>query len=475
MLGNDDRKAIRQLPSVDAVLRVSAAQAPTDEFGHEETAVAIRAILAGHRADILKGAATGITDLSPDAVAASARQYLLDRNQPALRRVINATGIILHTGLGRAWMPECARQALAGITGYCNLQQDLATGRREHREDCLRQLVHDITGAEDVLVVNNNAAATLLMLAALARGREVAISRGELIEIGGSFRLPDIMQESGAILREVGTTNKTHLCDYESAMGPRTGLLLKVHKSNYKMVGFTQEIHVGEIVGVGRAHGIPVADDLGCGALVGLEAFGLPHEGTVQESLAAGADLVLFSTDKLIGGPQGGMIVGRSELIARIRSHPLYRAFRVCKLTLAALEATLRLFKAPDRLAQSHPLYAMIGKTRPEMETQAVDLAQAIRARHADWTVDVLPERSFLGGGALPDEALPSFAVAIRSTAIPPAEMALRLRTAAIPVVGRVHDGRLLLDVRTVFPSEHADLLASVESLDPHPPPDNPA
>lgn len=471
-MGEEDNMAIRQLPSVDAVLRAATARAMTEEFGHEETAAAIRAVLAGYRAELLKRAGPGGPDCTPDAVAAAARRYLLERNQPVLRRVINASGIILHTGLGRACMPECARQALAGMTGYCNLQQDLVTGRREQREDCLRPLVRDLTGAEDVLVVNNNAAATLLMLAALARGREVVVSRGELIEIGGSFRLPDIMRESGAILREVGTTNKTHLRDYENAIGPQTGLLLKVHKSNYKIVGFTQEIGIGAIAAVGHARGVPVADDLGCGALVGLEAFGLPHEGTVQESLAAGADLVLFSTDKLIGGPQGGMIVGRSELIARIRCHPLYRAFRVCKLTLAALEATLRLFKAPDRLARSHPLYAMIVKTRPEMEAQAVGLAQAIRARRADWTVDVIPEQSFLGGGALPDEALPSFAVAIRSSVLSAADLALRLRMAPVPVVGRVHDDRLLLDVRTVFPSEHGDLLASVEALDPRQPPD---
>ena len=468
----DDHNAIRQLPSVDTVLRTPAARAMLEEFGHEEASAAIRAIVAGHRDALLKGAAAGGPDCSPDSVAAAARQYLLARKQPVLRRVINATGIILHTGLGRAWMPECARQALAGVTGYCNLQQDLTTGRREHREDCLRQLVRDITGAEDLLVVNNNAAATLLMLAALARGREVAISRGELLEIGGSFRLPDIMQESGALLREVGTTNKTHLRDYENAITPQTGLLLKVHKSNYNIVGFTHEVGIGAIAGVGRARGVPVADDLGCGALVGLEAFGLPHEGTVQESLAAGADLALFSTDKLIGGPQGGMIVGRGELIARIRSHPLYRAFRVCKLTLAALEATLRLFKNPDRLVRTHPLYAMIGKTHQEMEAQAVSLAQAIQARHTDWMVDVLPEQSFLGGGALPDEAMPSFAVGLRSSAIAAGELALRLRMAAIPVVGRVHDDRLLLDMRTVSLAEHDDLLASMESLERHQPPD---
>jgi L-seryl-tRNA(Ser) seleniumtransferase len=444
---------------VDTVLQEPLAQTLIAESGRHETVTAIREVVDALRARLLKG---GTEPCTAAAVASLARARILAAQQPRLRRVINATGIILHTGLGRAFMPEAARTALTTVAGYCNLQQDLETGQRDQREDCLRELVTSITGADDVLVVNNNAAATLLVLAALARGREAIISRGELIEIGGSFRLPDIMAESGAILREVGTTNKTHLRDYDLAANERTGLILKAHRSNYRIVGFTKEVSMAEIVGIGRKHGVPVVDDLGCGALVGLEKFGLPHEGTVQESLAAGADVVLFSTDKLIGGPQGGMIVGRRDLIARIRSHPLYRAFRVCKLTLGALEATLRLFKAPDRLAQTHPVYRMLAKDNAGMKAQAEELADQIRRRQPDWDVTTGPDVSFLGGGTLPEEGMPSHAVRIKAPRVSADDLARQFRLAAAPLVGRIHEDRVVLNLRTVFPCDTDDILAGV-------------
>ena len=451
-MASRSQSLLRKLPSVDAMLKESVVQEMLTDYGHDETVAALRAALETLRAALLAGEPAGASAADSTAIAAAARRIVQDAHRPHLRRVVNATGIILHTGLGRAFMPEAARTALSTVTGYCNLQQDLETGQRDQREDCLRELDCGITGAEDVLVVNNNAAATLLVLAALARGKEAVISRGELIEIGGSFRLPDIMQESGAILREVGTTNKTHLRDYDRAVSPQTGLLLKAHKSNYKIVGFAKDVAIGDLAAVGHQHGIPVVDDLGCGALVGLERFGLPHEGTVQESLAAGADLVLFSTDKLIGGPQGGMIVGRRDLIARLRSHPLYRAFRVCKLTLAALEATCRLFKAPDCLSQTHPVYMMIGKTPPEMEAQAGELAEHLRQHHSGWSVTVSPEISYLGGGALPEEGMPSFAVRLEAPELSAATLAHRLRLAPVPVVARIHEDSVILDMRTVLP-----------------------
>ena len=432
------------------------------EYGHHETVAAIREAIEALRITVRQGKIGDSEVGSPHSIAMTAQQRILKGLRPHLRRVVNATGIILHTGLGRAFMPEAARSALSTVTGYCNLQQDLETGQRDQREDCLRELVCNITGAEDVLVVNNNAAATLLVLAALSRGREAVISRGELIEIGGSFRLPDIMQESGAILREVGTTNKTHLRDYEKAVNPQTGILLKAHQSNYKIIGFTKNVAISDLVTVGRKHSIPVVDDLGCGALIDLTAFGLTHEGTVQESLAAGADVVLFSTDKLIGGPQGGMIVGRRDLIARIRSHPLYRAFRVCKLTLAALEATLRLFKAPDHLIKTHPVYMMLGKTPPQMKSQAEELAQQIRDCQPGWTVTVTDETSYLGGGTLPEEGMPSSAVRIKAPGLGATDLSLQFRMAPVPIVGRVHEDAVVLDMRTVFPSDHPDILAGV-------------
>lgn len=431
-------------------------------YGHPETVKTIRDVIESLRSGIVGGGASPAADASEEFLLDETRKRLESRHRQTLRRVVNATGIILHTGLGRAAMPEAARAELDTVAGYCNLQQDLESGKRDHREDCLRELVKELLGVEDVLVVNNNAGATLLVLAALARGREVVISRGELIEIGGSFRLPDIMRESGAILCEVGTTNKTHLRDYESAVGPRTAMLLKAHKSNYKIVGFSKEVGIGDIVDVGRKHNVPVVDDLGCGALLGLEKFGLQHEGTVQESLAAGADIVLFSTDKLIGGPQGGMIVGRADLLARIRAHPLYRVLRVCKLTLGALEATLRLFKAPDLLAQRHPIYMMLDKTPSQMKGQAEGLAVRILALRPTWSVTVTEETSYLGGGTLPEEGLPSCAVRIKSPDKSAADLAQQLRLATVPIVGRIHDEAVLLDMRTVNPSEHEDILTGV-------------
>jgi L-seryl-tRNA(Ser) seleniumtransferase len=302
-------------------------------------------------------------------------------------------------------------------------------------------------------------------LAALGRGKEVVISRGELIEIGGSFRLPDIMTESGAILREVGATNKTHLRDYERAVSGRTAMILKAHKSNYKIVGFAKEVGIADLVKVGRKHRVPVVDDLGCGALVGLEAFGLEHECTVRESLAAGADVVLFSTDKLIGGPQGGMIVGRAKLLEKIRSHPLYRVLRVCKLTLGALEATLRLFRAPELLAKTHPVYRTIAKTPAEMGAQAADVKELLAVRQPGWKIDVSKEVSFLGGGALPAAEMPSFGVRIKAPGMTADKRALAFGMAATPVVPRVADGHVILDMRTVFPEDIPDIVHAVAGI----------
>jgi L-seryl-tRNA(Ser) seleniumtransferase len=299
------------------------------------------------------------------------------------------------------------------------------------------------------------------VLRALASGREAIVSRGELIEIGGSFRLPDIMAESGAILREVGTTNKTHLRDYQRAIGPATALLLKVHKSNYDIVGFTREVTIGELATLGQGAGVPVVDDLGCGAMVALETYGLGHEMTLRESLAAGADLVLSSTDKLIGGPQGGLIVGRRALIDRLRAHPLYRALRVCKLTYAALDATLRLFQSPELLTQTHPLYAMLARTPEELAAQARALAAALAARLPAWTIDVVAHEAFLGGGSLPGQRLPSQAVRIQAPGLPAAALARRLREAPRPVVARLHRDAVLLDMRTVVPDELAAVVAT--------------
>ncbi len=454
---NDLQTKLRELPAVDAVLQLPDATRLASTYGHDCVVAAIRAALDTTRQNVLSGAGM---DLPTATEILSIVEGVLSANQrPRLKRVVNATGIVLHTGLGRAVMPPAVATALSELTGCCNIQMDIETGERIKREHCIRDLVCDLTGAEDALLVNNNAAATLLVLKALAEDKEVIVSRGELIEIGGSFRLPDIMSQSGAILREVGATNKTHARDYDAAIGPQTALLLKVHKSNYEIVGFSKEVTIADIVAVGREHDIPVVDDLGCGALVDLEQFGLEHEMTVAESLAAGADLALFSTDKLIGGPQGGMIVGRGDLVERIRKHPLYRAFRVGKMTLAALEATLRIFRASDLLPKNHPVYAMLAASPAELKARAEAFASQLAADHADWDISVVETASRLGGGALPGSELQSAAVAITSGAATTEALALQLRQAEVPIISRVKDGALLLDMRTVRESEIEDVL----------------
>ncbi|MDD5677438.1 MAG: L-seryl-tRNA(Sec) selenium transferase [Kiritimatiellae bacterium] len=462
----DFKKVARVLPSVDKVLKGPEATRLTTVYGRITVVESVRHVLNAWRASILKSGSMEPPTCEASTILEQAAKEIERDSQSCLRRVVNATGIILHTGLGRAALPGAAKEELSRVTGYCNLQQDLQTGQRDRREECVRAIVRELTGAGDVLVVNNNAGATFLLLTALAFGKEVVISRSELIEIGGSFRLPDIMKASGAILREVGTTNKTHVKDYANAVGPRTAMILKAHKSNYKIVGFTKEVSIGEISQVGKKHRVPVVDDLGCGALVGLEPFGLPHEYTVRESLRSGADLVLFSTDKLIGGPQGGMIVGRAGLIERIRSHPLYRILRVCKLTLGALEATLRLFKAPDLLAKRHPLYTMIAKPPAAIKSQAVQLKTEIGQKRPDWELAVSSEVSYLGGGSLPGAELPSFAVRIKAPGLRADEMARQFRMSATPIIPRVADHCVILDMRTVFPEDIPDILQAVEQIE---------
>lgn len=463
---HDIQGQLRALPSVDAVLKLPAAAALVAVHGHDGVVSAVRGVLDSLRADIRSGPGRAAEELADMAVLESAGRALDGAGRSRLRRVVNATGIVLHTGLGRAVMPLEVAAALAELTGYCNVQMDLETGERDKREHCIRDLVCELTGAEDALLVNNNAAATMLVLKALAEGREVVVSRGELIEIGGSFRLPDIMSQSGAVLREVGATNKTHLRDYAAAIGPATAMLMKVHKSNYEIVGFSQEVGIAEIAALGRQHSITVVDDLGCGALLGLEVFGLEHEMTVRESLAAGADLALFSTDKLIGGPQGGLVVGRADLIERARKHPLYRAFRVCKLTLAALEATLKLFRAPERLSGRHPVYGMLARPPGELEAQARQAAGLIAEAQPAWTVGVVETASRLGGGALPGATLPSFAVRISAGDLSPDALALRLRRAAVPVAARIKDDAVLLDMRTVRPAEMNDVIEACRQVE---------
>ncbi len=454
----DISEEMRKLPGVDSVLALDAAGLLVGEYGRDRVVAAIRVEIGELRRQIKEGTAV---ECEPASIVTCVEGRLADSTMPIMKRVVNGTGVILHTGLGRAVMPAVAREALMTRTGCCNVQMDLESGSRIKREACIREMMIDFTGAEEVLLVNNCVGATLLTLQVLCSGKECIVSRGELIEIGGSFRLPDAMRASGAILREVGTTNKTHLVDYEQAIIDNTGLLLKVHKSNYEVVGFTEEVGIADLAALGKKRGIPAVDDLGCGALVDLEDFGMEHEMTVRESLAAGADIALFSTDKLIGGPQGGMIVGRKELLDRIRAHPLYRALRVCKMTLAALEATLRLFCVPEKLGETHPSYIMISKSVDEMNAQAQTLCAQIEAGQAGWKARPVSGKSYLGGGSLPGSDLPSVAVSITSGSESAEKISKHLRMAAVPVIPRIEDNAVLIDMRTVFADEVIDVVAA--------------
>jgi L-seryl-tRNA(Ser) seleniumtransferase len=419
---------LRDLPSVDEL-----AHAADDPLAVD----AARVVLARAREVIRSGG-------EPGDLVAGLHAELESARIPSLRRVLNATGVIVHTNLGRAPLAHEALERVREVArGYSNLELDLATGERGSRQDHVASLVRRLTGAEAALVVNNNAAAVLLALAALAEGREVVVSRGELVEIGDGFRIPEVLARSGARLVEVGTTNRTRAADYESAIGPETALLLRVHQSNFRVVGFTELPRPAEVAAVAHRHGLPLVDDLGSGVLAQL-----PGEPSAQESLAAGADLVCFSGDKLLGGPQAGVVVGRAELVERLRRHPLQRALRADKLTLAALEGTLRLYlDAPSRV----PVLRMLGDDVAAVLARAERLAGLVGG-----TVEETVAR--VGGGALPLAELPSFACAIEE------DLAAQLRLGEPPVVGIVRDGRLLLDCRTLADDEIDEVAAVVSS-----------
>ncbi|VVE87608.1 selenocysteine synthase [Pandoraea bronchicola] len=461
------------LPSLDRLLGMSEFQAALADFGRTQVTAALRRDLDECRAAALAGRLTHDT-LTPAAFGMRVTHALSERNRGTLRPVFNLTGTVLHTNLGRALLPEAAVEAvMQALTAPANLEFDLATGGRGDRDDLVAPLLCELTGGEAATVVNNNAAAVLLMLATLAKRREVVVSRGELVEIGGAFRIPDIMTHAGAKLVEVGTTNRTHAADYHNAIGDRTALLMKVHCSNYEVSGFTKSVDVAEVVKIAKPHGVPVAVDLGSGTLAPLERWGLPHETTVQETIAAGADLVTFSGDKLLGGPQAGMIVGRKDLIAKIKKHPLKRALRVGKLTLAALEPVLRLYRDPDHLAERLTTLRLLTRTRADMATQAGRLAPVLAQSLGDaYTVAAAPMVSQIGSGALPVEQLPSYGLAIapagggkRGSGRALAKLEAALRALPYPVIGRIADQTLWLDLRCLEAEEEARLALQFAEL----------
>lgn len=446
------------MPSVAALLDEPAIQACIAAHSRPQALDAIHAALGALRKKLKEGAPAP----TRQAVVAAVLEEIERAELQRIRPVVNATGILLHTGLGRAVLPQRAADALAGANRCVNLQIDLETGLRGKRHFTCEQLLCKLTGAEAALVVNNNAAATLLVLAALCAGREVVVSRGQLIEIGGSFRLPDCIHQSGATLVEVGTTNKTHLRDYEAALSERTGALMRVNPSNYRIVGFSKEVATEELVSLkAKREGVLVIDDLGCGALIDLAAHGLPHEPTVQEAVEAGADIVLFSGDKLIGGPQSGIIVGKREHVQKIRKHPLTRMLRVGKLTDLALEATLRLFLNPDSLFKENPTLRMITAPAEGTRERAEKLKARIEAKLAKVgecgarvSVAVAPGESLTGGGSLPATPIPSWTLEARVAGRSAEWLSRMLRRSEPPVVARIERDAVVMDLRTVFEDE---------------------
>jgi L-seryl-tRNA(Ser) seleniumtransferase len=459
----------KQLPSIDRLLQRPAIQSLAAEHGHTLVAGAARALLDALRVRAVAGTlASG--ELEPATLERALRERVDARLAPRLRRVINLTGTVIHTNLGRALLAEGALQhLLATMAGPNNLEYDLVSGGRGDRDSIVEELLTTLTGAQAATVVNNNAAAVLLTIAALAHGREVIVSRGELVEIGGAFRMPDVMAAAGATLVEVGTTNRTHPHDYERAIGERTALLMKVHTSNYAVQGFTAAVDETTLGRIAHARGLPLATDLGSGALIDLAAYGLPHEPTPQEMLAAGCDVVTFSGDKLLGGPQAGLIVGSRDAIARIRKFPMKRALRVGKLPLAALEATLMLYLRPERLAQDLPTLRLLTRPADSIRALAQSLAPLVAAAVAPrFAVEVVELQGQIGSGSLPVDRLPSAGLGIAPVEKKGAgraldELSAALRALPAPVIGRIADDRLLLDLRCL--EDPAPFVAQLPSL----------
>lgn len=471
---------LRALPAVDEVLQALRRKSPNG-LPAEVAAECVRDTLTCLRRQILEAddaEAVDAVEITTDSVARDALRAMGRTLAPKIQKVVNATGVILHTNLGRAPLGKEILEGAASVaSGYTNLEFDLETGERGKREAPIEGLLQKLTGAEAAGAVNNNAAAVLLCLSALAAGREVVVSRGELVEIGGGFRIPEVMRQSGAILREVGTTNKTRLADYAGAIGEKTAVLLKVHASNYRIVGFTEEVSVPDLVRLGGERGLPVMVDLGSGCLIDLRRHRLSGEPTPADILAQGADLVAFSGDKLLGGPQAGIFAGKREWVERARRHPLMRALRLDKLTLAVLERTLLAYLDPEALSGQVPAVGLLLAAEDEVRARAEGLIARLSDRAKErLRPRVISGASRTGGGTLPTQNIPTALIALRRdpspdsgpdapAALRPEEMEERLRKMAPPVVGRIQDDTLLLDLRTVFPEEEAFVLNALESL----------
>jgi len=479
----DKKDLLRRLPKIDDVMRQESLVMLAEEKGELLVTDAVRDVIAGMRADILEmfdetAEYYDTSQFEAANVAAAAEERLAEQEKKKLYRVINATGTILHTNLGRAPLCKDATDNVAAVSqGYSTLEYNVSQGQRGSRHDLVGELIKELTGAEDAMVVNNNAAATMIVLASMGAGKEIIVSRGELVEIGGAFRIPDIMMQSGAYLTEVGTSNKTRISDYENEIlteeeaeemdwdeTPRgmtryaTGALMKVHKSNYDIVGFTEEASLEELVALGKKHEIPVIFDMGNGLMLDMSEYGL-NEPNIPASLATGIDVMLFSGDKLLGGPQAGIIVGKKEYIKAMKKHPLARAMRVDKMTFAALEATLMKYRDPKLALRDIPVLSMIAASSDELKAKAEKLADAIRDKNHDAVCEIVEVEDQIGGGSAPSVRLKGWAVSVQDGGKSADRTERKLRKAEVPVVARINEERLLLCVRTIADDE-TDLVA---------------
>ena len=450
----DPKEYFRRIPKVDILLKEEKIQGLCEEYGRGFVVECIRAELEDLRALVSNGDAEQI-ERALDNFVDTLVKRIQEESEYSLKKVINATGIILHTNLGRAPLGEVQKEAMVqAMCGYSNLEFNLENGQRGKRWSHYADLIAQVTGAEDAVAVNNNAASLTLIFSALAKGKEVIVSRGESIEIGGRFRIPEVVEQSGAILKEVGTTNRTRISDYEKAINENTGALLKVHTSNYKVVGFTEEATIEELSELGKKYNLPVINDLGSGVLVDLEKYGLAHEPTVQEQVKKGADLVCFSGDKLLGGPQAGIIIGKKSYIQQMENYPLMRAIRLDKCGIAALMATFREYMDEARAIKNIPVLHMIARTQEELKAQAEEMLVSLQEVKDQAEITVEESCSMVGGGSLPGEELPSYAVTVRPKEMSCEALADKMRHFSTPIIAHIKNDKIRMDMRTVMPEE---------------------
>ena len=458
----EKQKLLSTLPSVDEILRNNQGMEWLKNYPRRYVLEAIREVIDLRRKEILKGLTS---DISEESMMAEIENIIGMLSSYSLKPLINATGIVIHTNLGRSLLSERALENIKKVAGsYSTLEYDLKEGKRGKRYTHVKRILREVTGAEDALVVNNNAAAVMLCLNTLSKGKEAIVSRGELVEIGGSFRMPEVMEASGAILREVGTTNKTHLYDYEKAINENTALIVKVHKSNFKLMGFSDEVSVEDLVSLGRKCQIPVMFDLGSGCLIDLKPFGISDEPVVKDIVSSGLDITTFSGDKLLGGPQGGVIVGKREYIERIQKNPITRAMRIDKLTLAGFEATLMEYIEEEKAIENVPTLRMLLQKPEEIRGRANKISKRLKKEIKDAHIAVIADSSRAGGGSLPEIDFPTYVVSIKPDNLSVNELEERLRAGTPPIISRIREDSLIIDARTVREVDLEDLVKGIRA-----------